>query len=116
MKLRTAIITGLICLYALLSVEAWAQYNPQYKKQISFTNDSSVSFSNYQAFFRVNTQALIGSGFMQPDGDDIRFSPNSCSPVSFYDYWIENYINTDSTKIWVKLPSFPSMSTTSIYM
>ncbi len=99
-----------------ISIGAFGQYTPLYKKAISITNDGSESFTNYPVYLKINTAELISAGYMQSDGDDIRFSSDLCSSSTFYDYYIENYINTDSTIIWVKLPLYNSMTTYTIYM
>lgn len=87
-------------------------YSPGFKTPFTIINDSVQSLSNYQVLIVLNTATPIAAGHMQSDGDDIRFSADSCNPVIYYDYWIENYINTDSTKIWIKIPQLlPNSST-----
>lgn len=84
---------------------------------IRVKNNSGTPVNNTQVMLRVNTQALIGLGLMQSNGNDIRFS-NDCSvqPGTMYNYWIEGFINTDSTKIWVKIPAIPANDSILIYM
>jgi len=84
---------------------------------IKIKNNSGTPVNNTQVMLSVNTQLLISLGLMQANGDDIRFS-NQCSvgPGIFYGYWIEGYINTDSTKIWVKIPAIPANDSILIYM
>ena len=79
------------------------------------TNNSSTTMTDYQVPFVMNTQALISMGLMQANGNDIRFGSN-CSGSQLYGYWLEGYINTDTTKIWVKVPSVPANSSVTIYM
>lgn len=91
-------------------------YSQNYFRNISVTNNDTVDYSNYQVLLQVNTEELILAGKMLPNGDDIRFSADSCAPVTFYNYWIESGINTDSTIIWVMLPSIDSLETKNLYM
>lgn len=79
-------------------------YAPGFKTTLTINNDSSVVLNDYQILVVLNTALPIANGNMQSNGADIRFSADSCNAVSFYDYWIEDYINTDSTRIWVKIP------------
>jgi hypothetical protein len=85
-------------------------YTPLFKTHFLVANDSVQTLTNYQVLLVVNTAAPIAAGHMRADGADIRFSANVCSPVVMYDYWIENFLNTDSTRIWVNIPSLPASS------
>ncbi len=91
-------------------------YSQNYFRNISVTNNDTVDYSNYQVLLQVNTEELILAGKMLSNGDDIKFSADSCAPVTFYNYWIESGINTDSTIIWVMLPSIDSLETKNLYM
>lgn len=91
-------------------------HSQNYFRNISVTNNDTVDYSNYQVLLQVNTEELILAGKMLANGDDIRFSADSCAPVTFYNYWIESGINTDSTSIWVMLPSINSLETKNLYM
>jgi hypothetical protein len=85
-------------------------YNPLFKTHFLIANDSAQILTNYQVLLVVNTAAPISAGHMRADGGDIRFTENVCSPVVMFDYWIEDFLNTDSTRIWVKIPSLPANS------
>lgn len=87
-------------------------YNPLYKIHYTVANESNQDLYNFQTLITLNTADLILAGHMNVNGDDIRFSADSCSPSNYYDYWIEGGINTDTTKIWVKLPLMPAISST----
>jgi Secretion system C-terminal sorting domain/Domain of unknown function (DUF2341)/Fibronectin type III domain len=82
---------------------------------VVITNNSSTTMTDYQVPIVVNTQALISMGLMQTNGNDIRFGQNCIGSV-LHEYWIEGYINTDSTKVWVKIPSVPGNNSVTIYM
>jgi hypothetical protein len=84
---------------------------------IKIKNTSGTPINNTQVKLTVNTQVLIALGLMQANGNDIRFSSDcSIGPGNFRSYWIEGYLNTDSTKIWVKIPAIPANDSILIYM
>lgn len=91
-------------------------YNPAYKNLISVVNDSNVTLYNYQVRIEVNTAALVADGKLNPDGSDLRFSPDACSPSIFYSFWIESFFNTDSTIIWIKIPQLDSLATHEVFV
>lgn len=77
---------------------AWSQFQPV----IAVNHTDSIQIS-YPIRLIVDTEDLISQNKMETDGRDIRFG-DSCATV-VYAYWIEDYINTDSTVIWVRLDS-----------
>jgi hypothetical protein len=91
-------------------------YNPGYKITYTVNNDSSQSLNNYQVLLTVNTAQPISLGRMRMDGADIRFTADSCNPTAYYTYWIESGLNTDSTRIWVKVPFLASNSSNNFLM
>jgi hypothetical protein len=62
----------------------------------------------------VNTQQPISNGHMAADGKDIRFT-TACGSTTYLPYWIQGYMNTDSTKIWVRM-NIPANDSVLIYM
>jgi len=82
---------------------------------VRIKNTSSTAVNNTQILLKVNTQALITLGLMQNDGRDIRFG-TACDGASPIAYWVEGYLNTDSTKIWVKIPAIPGNDSLMVYM
>ncbi|MFC2000769.1 DUF2341 domain-containing protein, partial [Chloroflexota bacterium] len=80
-----------------------------YRKPITINNSGPLLTDN-QVKVTVNTQELIGAGKMQSDGDDIRFT--QADGYTEIPYWIKSGINTDSTEIWVKVPSIPGGDST----
>ncbi len=77
---------------------AWTYFQP-----VTALNQTDSIQVSYPIRLVVNTQALIAQNKMETDGRDIRFGDNCATVV--YPYWIENYINTDTTVIWVRLDS-----------
>jgi len=93
----------------LISATAYSQPYP-YTLPITITNGGSAA-TDVQVLIRINTATYIGATLMKADGGDIRFydSPGLTTQLSFY---IEGYLNTDSTKLWVMMPSLPAGNTT----
>ena len=108
----------LVILCALLLGLNWnatAQCNCAYgyKVPITVTNLGATALTNYQVSITVNTAALVTAGKMLASGNDIRFTDNSCTNLS---YWIESGMNTASTKIWIKVNSIPASGTATVNM
>lgn len=101
----------LIILFGMLPVCLFAQtYSPNYIVPITITNDSSQTLTDYQVLITYNTLIPISSGHMLSSGNDIRFTTDTCGLTTLFDYWIEDAINTDTTRIWIKIPSIPTGS------
>jgi len=108
-----------IFFYAItfITCAVWGQtYNPSYKRRFAISNDSNVSLVNQKVHFTINTAACINSGKMQSGGEDIRFTADSCDPSVFYDFWIQDGINTSQTNIWVNIPYIPADSSVFVLM
>ncbi len=84
-----------------------------YYRAITITNPNPTTLTNYQVMITLNTQTLIASGKMQTDGDDIRFTDNTCA---FLSYWIESGLGTTNTILWVRINTIPANSSTTIYL
>ena len=107
---------SLIFLISLVLVpQSYSQLQDwRYEVPVQITNNSGSWLNNYQVLLTVDTRMFINAGFMQADGRDIRFSANCGSGL--INYYLENYINTDSTRIWVKIPSLAPNTSTTIFM
>ncbi|MCX6355669.1 MAG: DUF2341 domain-containing protein [Candidatus Aureabacteria bacterium] len=79
-----------------------------YRKPITVSNSGSA-LTDYQVLITMNTQELIPAK-MRSDGADVRFADSD--KVTLINCWIKSGIGTDSTKIWVKVPSVPAGSKT----
>lgn len=88
---------------------AWSFFQP-----VTATNNTDSNQVNYQIRLVVNTQTLISQNKMEADGRDIRFG-DGCATAN-YAYWIEDYINTDTTVIWVRLDSIDTGDSLSFQM
>ena len=82
---------------------------------VTIHNNSSTVMTNCQVRMVFSTVALISAGLMQSSGNDIRFG-SDCGSTNAYSYWIEGYMNTDTTRIWVMVPSVNANDSLKIYM
>ncbi len=87
----------------------------KYENPVWIKNNTSTALTNVQVGIKVNTQTLISAGWMQATGNDIRFV-TTCNSTTFLGHWLEGYINTDSTKIWVNVPAIGANDSTLIFM
>jgi hypothetical protein len=93
-------------------VHAWLS-GFDFRRAINITNSGSTALTDYQVLITLDTQTLISQGKMRSDCGDIRFA---LADDTLLNYWIESGCNTTSTKIWVKVPSIPASSSTTIYV
>lgn len=91
-------------------------YNPlwKYRQSVSITNNSGSTLTNYQIPIYLNTSQLITNSKMKADCSDIRIVDASGNLVPL---WIASAPTADTcnhtaTKLWVKLSSLPTPSTT----
>ena len=78
-------------------------------------NNSGSAMTNCQVPMVFSTAQLINLGLMLSNGNDIRFG-NNCGGSNLYNYWIEGYMNTDTTKIWVMVPSVNANDSVKIFL
>ena len=88
---------------------SWWNESWSYRRAISIDNSSGSNLTDFQVSISIGTSALIASGKMQSDCDDIRITDQNGQLLP---YWIEennpgcNQI-TD-TKVWIKASSIPT--------
>ena len=92
---------------------AWWNDGWNYRKAISISNTSGSNLTDFQISVSIGTSALIASGKMQSDCDDIRVTDINGNLVP---YWIEtnglNACNQANSVIWVKTTSLPTSDST----
>lgn len=87
-----------------------------YKAPVTISNTGgTAALTDHQVLVTINTQALISSGKMRPDGADIRFIVNEATCATAC-YWIESGLNTPATRIWLKMPAIPAGGSSTVYM
>ena len=78
---------------------------PNWTYQNVFVVDNSVNpdeLTDFPVQVRFNTKVLIEKGYMQATGADIRVS-KKCDGSDPLEFWFDD-LNTDETKLWVKMP------------
>jgi len=90
-----------------VSIEYWWDSSWTKRKKIMIEENSGNDLTDYQIKMSVSYDSD-----MQPDYDDLRFVD---SGGNLLDYWIETS-NPANAVIWVKIPSIPESSTTTVYM
>lgn len=78
-------------------------------------NNTGTALTNFPVQLRVNTQLLISLGLLNNTGRDMRFG-NDCSGATLYPYLLGKYLNTDSTRITVRIPLIAANDSVLIYM
>jgi hypothetical protein len=81
-----------------------------YRVPVTITR-SSTTYTNQQVKIYLDTRSLISAGKMRSDCGDIRVVDSD--DATQLPYWVEpNTCNSQSTIIWVKVPSIPAGSKT----
>jgi hypothetical protein len=84
-----------------------------YRKPINISNTTSTNLYQYQTQITLTTSTFDYTK-ASSTGADIRFTASDGNqPIP---YWIESWSATSNSIIWVKVPSLPANSTTTIYM
>lgn len=86
-----------------------------YATPITVTNNVNSTVLGWQIPIYVNTQALISGNKMDAKGADLRFSKD-CAGTKLLDYFIDSGMNTQKTKIWVKIDTLHPSADLIIYM
>ena len=108
--------TLLLCLLLIGVGRVQAQSSMwRYQVPVTIVETSGSDVYNYQVRLTLDTQTPVAMNKMMADGSDIRFT-NDCSSMDSIPYYIEGYMNTDTTKIWVLLDTLAANDTITIYM
>jgi hypothetical protein len=107
-KLITGILFFNLIICSVSALDNWVYY-----RKITITNNAAQNLTDYQINFTLNTNELITEGKMRYDCDDIRITADD--KLTLLSYWIEpNTCNTNTTKIWVKIPLIPANSSITV--
>ena len=90
-----------------------------YRKEIDVTNPTSTPLEEYQIELKENLTQLYEEGKLNTTCQDLRFTwYNSSSGNEIkIPYWIEECnISGKNSTIWVKVPTIPANSDTTVYM
>jgi hypothetical protein len=114
-KKKIILIISLIALIAIPIIlylvfrekesDQWYSSDWNFRRSIVVENDSNTRILEEEILVEIDTQSLIEDEKMQNDCDDLRFldSDNETN----LDFWIEGGCNTQSTQVWVMIPSLP---------
>ena len=102
-----------LTVFVLMLNISYSQY--KYENPIYIKNNAPTSLTNAQVLIRFNTLTPVVWGWMQADGKDIAFT-SACGATNYLQHWIDSYMLTDSTKIWVRVPYIGANDSTLIYL
>ncbi len=115
-KSKSLFTLSAMLLFIFLSSNLYSQLaGYRGEMNIRVKNISGTAINNTQVALRINTAQLVTLGLMLANGNDVRFG-SDCAGTTQLSFWIEGYLNTDSTKIWVKIPAIPANDSAIIYM
>lgn len=92
-------------------------YDPAWghRTELTIINEgNNYSLTDYQVQFNIDTKIYIDQSQMQADGDDIRFTDSD--GTTLLPYYIISGINTNHTRLYVKIPSISANNNKAIYM
>lgn len=101
----------ILLLFSLRSENACAQWLCPWENRIpiKLASTSGSDLSDYQVRFDLTFQTG-----MNPDFSDIRFTASDGSTL--LDFWVEQVVPSSSAIVWVKIPTIPSVNSTSVYL
>jgi len=100
-------------LIVVMTVVHCFAYLPSYKYTIQL-NNTGTALTNYKMQFTFSGAIYIGSGNLQANFNDIRFSTQSTCPTTFLNHYVES-VTAGNGKIWVNIPTF-AVGANTIYM
>lgn len=80
-----------------------------YRKAIDIENKEGINLYESETMITINTEELINSKKLLENCNDIRFLDSD--NITSLEYWIEDGCNTNTTKIWIRLPVLPKEGT-----
>ena len=111
-KPRIPFLTLVFCCWTVLLSAQLGDWS--HRMPLQLRNENPSALGGYPVLLHIDTQTPIAAGQMAPDGRDIRFG-DSCGG-SQRPYWIESGINTDSTRIWVRIAGLPGSDSSLLYL
>jgi len=107
-RAKISVLGGNYTSMTSVSIEYWWDTSWTKRKKIIIQENSGNDLTDYQVKLTVSYDSD-----MQSDFDDLRFIDPYGNEL---DYWMEGYTASTSATVWVKIPSIPKNSTTTIYM
>jgi len=87
-------------------------FNPSWTRRRAITINNTLNTNNLNGY-QVNINVTYTPS-MKSDFSDLRFTDSD--GLTLIPYWVESYVSQVSAVVWVKVPSIPASSTTTIYM
>jgi hypothetical protein len=92
----------------------WYNSSWLYRRTVVIHSSHTADLTDYQVLLTLDTQALISGGRLRSDGADLRFTVDDGTTT--ISHWVESGINTTQTLVWVKVPSLPQTTASTLYM
>ena len=92
-----------------LASQTWYNASWLYRIPVSVSNPGQSTLTNFQVKIELDL-SNFDFAKAKDDGSDIRFTSGNGSEL--ISYWIENWVQSASATIWVKVPSIPTYGTT----
>jgi len=95
--------------------ENWYDNDWTHRTELTIINEgNSNTLTDYQVQLNIDTKIYINQSQMQADGDDIRFADSD--GTTLMPYYVISGMNTNNTRIYVRVPSIPANNNKTIYM
>ncbi len=91
-------------------------YSPDWSYRKAITVDNTLgadALTNYQVLVTLNS-GNFDYAKANADGSDLRFA--SSDGLTEISYWLKEWNAAGDSKIWVKVPTVPALSTTTVYL
>lgn len=106
---------GITLLLLLVNVVVCGQLGGWgFRQPIQLNEQLGQGVSLFPVLLSLDTESLIQGGFLAPDGRDLRFA-DACGQEVF-PHWVEASFNTDTTLVWVRVPSIPANDSLQIFL
>jgi len=95
------------------SASAWWNSSWQYRKNITITENSGNTLTDYQVPINITYDADMVSDF-----SDLRFTWYNSTDTTETEipYWIEDKVDSSWAYVWVKVPSISALGTETVYV
>lgn len=98
------------------SAAAFTVANWSYRRSISLdAQKAASSLSQYQVALELDPSTFVYA-HAASGGTDLRFSTSASPGASSLPHWVESWDSSGKSKIWVRVPSLPAGTITTIYM
>ncbi|MFT6718402.1 MAG: hypothetical protein ACJAY8_000797 [Sphingobacteriales bacterium] len=82
---------------------------------LQITENAGEEWTDHQVLLNLDLEQLVADGELESDGSDLRFS-SDCDGADTLKFWIEDSVFSDTTQVWVLLPTLAANDVKFIYM